>query len=218
MIALFFEVTPRSGEEGRYLEIAASLKCELDQSGGVVFLDRFRSLVRPQTMLSHQIWWDEGSLARWRANARHNGAQRSGRGAVFEDYRLRVGAVVAHVGEANVGEAHAGEARAIVETAPGIAYNDPARQAERYIVVVRSTTSPFSGRGAKAVEAWRSVYNETSYAWTGSVENREQGLIVLAEAAREPCVSAAQLCLVSRDYGMFDRGEAPQYFPESKTV
>jgi hypothetical protein len=40
MIALFFEVTPKPGQEDRYLDIAGSLRSELDSSGGVLFLDR----------------------------------------------------------------------------------------------------------------------------------------------------------------------------------
>lgn len=201
MIALFFEVTPKPGQENKYLDIAASLRPQLEASGGVVFLDRFRSLSRPGTMLSHQIWRDEASLVRWRANGRHHGAQTAGRNAVFEDYRLRVGPVVAQVDDRC----------GILETAPGIAYNDPEHQAERWAVVVRSTGTIFPGLDG---EGWRSVYNETSFAWVASVPERKDGMAVLAMAARETCVSAAQLCLVSRDYGMFDRREAPQYFPE----
>lgn len=200
MLALFFEVTPKPGEESRYLEIAASLKPELEASGGVAFLDRFRSLTRPRVMLSHQLWQDEASLARWRANGRHHGAQRSGRSAVFEDYRLRVGTVIASAEDGRLNE-----------WAPGISYNDPARQAPRFMVVVRSSTEAFPGPDGKS---WRSVYDDGRYAWAGSVGDRDQGMSLLSKAAGNPCVSAAQLCLVSRDYGMFDRSEAPQYFPE----
>ena len=202
MIALFFEVTPRPGQDNRYLEIAAGLKPELERSGGVVFLDRFRSLTRPRVLLSHQIWRDEASLARWRANHRHYGAQAAGRTAVFDDYRLRIGAIVAER------TAHA----QVTETAPGIAYNDPAAKADRFMVVVRSTGAQFTGDNG---EAWRSVYSEASFAWVATVPDRVTGLELVRRAAADACVSAAQLCLVSRDYGMFDRSEAPQYFPEA---
>lgn len=203
MIALFFEVTPKPGQESTYLDIAGSLRPTLETSGGVTYLDRFRSLSRPATMLSHQIWRDEASLARWRANGRHHGAQTAGRNQVFEDYRLRVGPVIAHLDDT----------KRVIETGPGITYNDPAHQAERYAVVVRSSGAVFPGRDG---ESWRSVYTETSFAWVASVPQKADGLAVLAAAARETCVSAAQLCLVSRDYGMFDRREAPQYFPDKK--
>ena len=207
MIALFFEVTPRPGQDDRYLEIAAGLKPELEKSGGVVFLDRFRSLTRPRTLLSHQIWQDEASLAHWRANGRHYGAQTAGRSAVFEDYRLRIGPVVA---------AKSATA-AIMETAPGIAYNDPDAKPERFMVVVRSSGTPFTGDGGGTLngEGWRSVYTDSNFAWVAPVADRAAGLAVVRRVAAEACVSAAQLCLVSRDYGMFDRSEAPQYFPEA---
>ncbi len=204
MIALFFEVTPREGQQDRYLEIAASLRPELEASGGVAFLDRFRSLSRPATLLSHQLWTDEASLARWRANSRHYGAQTSGRREVLEDYRLRVGAVIADRVEPG----------RIQEIRQGVTYNDPARRAERFMLVARSVAKPFTG--SPASEAWRSVYNEASFAAVAHVEDQARGLALLQAAADDACVSAAQLVLVSRDYGMFDRGEAPQYFPSTK--
>ena len=200
MIALFFEVTPKAGQDGRYLEIAATLRPELDKSGGVTFLDRFRSLSRPRTLLSHQLWQDEASLARWRANGRHYGAQTAGRTAVFEDYRLRVGPVVA-----------AREANGVIfETPAGIAYNDPARKSERLMVVVRCEGEAFAAAGG---ETWQSVYDAKRFALVAAVPDRAAGLDLMRLASSMPNVAAAQLCLVSRDYGMFERGEAPQYFP-----
>lgn len=204
MIALFFEVTPNAGQENRYLEVAAALRPALEASGGVEFLDRFRSLSRPRVMLSHQLWRDEASLARWRANGQHHGAQTAGRTAVFEDYRLRVGSVIASLG---------GD-RDIVERAAAAAYNDPAHQAERFLVVARACGRPATiGEASGDGETWRSVYTADAFAWVGEASDRPAGMRLLQRVAAEACVSAAQLVLVSRDYGMFDRREAPQYFP-----
>lgn len=199
MIALFFEVTPRIGEDDRYLEIAASLRPELDRSGGCLFLERYRSLLRPRTMLSHQVWADEASLARWRANGRHHGAQSSGRAQVFEGYRIRVAAVVAE----------ASADGSVTEHPAAMPYNDPARVGERYMAVVRSGAEPRGDEG----EAYRSVYNAGEYAVVGDVASRKAGLDRIAAAPRVPGVHTALLCLVSRDYGMYERSEAPQYFP-----
>ncbi len=204
MIALFFEVTPRPGQDDRYLEIAAGLKPELEASGGIVYLDRFRSLVRPRTLLSHQLWADEAALARWRANGRHYGAQTSGRRDVLEDYRLRVGAVVAATTDWRVDSLE-----------PGLTYNDPARKPERWLLVVRSDGQLFNSPEVTG-EGWRSVYNDAGHALVAEVAGRADGEALIAAAAKDPCVSAAHLVLVSRDYGMFDRREAPQYFPEAK--
>ncbi|MGE0698910.1 MAG: antibiotic biosynthesis monooxygenase [Hyphomicrobiaceae bacterium] len=202
MIALFFEVTPKPGEESRYLEIAASLKPALEASGGMLFLDRYKSHARPRTLLSHQIWVDEGSLVRWRANGQHHGAQAAGRASVFEDYRLRVGPVVAEGGEGG----------GVVPQMEGIPYNDPLITPERFVVVVRSHTRPVPA--ASGGEVYESVYRAAEFAWVGTVPDRSGGYEALRGVAGDPCVSAAQLCLVSRDYGLDDRREAPQHFPE----
>lgn len=200
MIALFFEVTPRPGEDGRYLEIAASLKPILEANGGLIFLDRYKSHSRPRTLLSHQIWADEASLVRWRANGCHYTAQKAGREAVFEDYRLRVGPVIAEGGEGG----------GVVPQLEGEAYNDPLLQPERFVLVVRSHTRLVTGDGEG--ETFESVYRAGEFAWVGGVADRQQGYDSLRRIASDSCVSAAQMCLVSRDYGLLDRREAPQYF------
>jgi len=94
MIGLFFEVIPREGHAPRYFELAASLRPELNRSGGVLFIDRYTSLERPGLILSHQWWADEDSLIRWRAHGQHRAIQRAGREQHFEDYRLRIGPAV----------------------------------------------------------------------------------------------------------------------------
>jgi heme-degrading monooxygenase HmoA len=94
MIGLFFEVVPREGHAQRYFELAASLKPELERSGGVLFIDRYTSTSRADVILSHQWWKDEESLIRWRQNTQHRAIQRAGREQHFRDYRLRIGPAV----------------------------------------------------------------------------------------------------------------------------
>ena len=94
MIGLFFEVTPLEGHASRYFELAAFLKPELERSGGVLFIDRYTSLDRPDVILSHQWWADEASLIRWREHTQHRAIQRAGREQHFQDYRLRIGPAV----------------------------------------------------------------------------------------------------------------------------
>lgn len=200
MIALFFEVTPKVGEETRYLDIAASLKPALEANGGLLFLDRYKSHARPRTLLSHQIWVDEASLVRWRSNGPHYAAQSAGRERVFEDYRLRVGPVIAEGGEGG----------GVVPQTEGLAYNDPLITPERFLIVVRSHSRPVPA--GKAGETFESVYRDKEFAWVGPVADRPEGYEALRRVAGEDGVSAAQLCLVSRDYGLRDRREAPQYF------
>lgn len=201
MIALFFEVTPKPGEESRYLDIAASLKPALEVNGGVLFLDRYKSHARPRTLLSHQIWADEGSLVRWRSNGTHHRAQASGRSTVFDDYRLRVGPVIAEGGEGG----------GVVPQMEGLAYNDPLLTPERFVIVVRSHTRPVPATDGG--EVFESVYRAQEFAWVGMAADRPEGYEALRRVAADDAVSAAQLVLVSRDYGLHDRREAAQFFP-----
>ena len=62
MIGLFFEVQSREGRQDQYLNLAASLKPELEAIGGCLFIDRFKSLTRENLLLSYQIWQDEAAL------------------------------------------------------------------------------------------------------------------------------------------------------------
>ena len=96
MIGLFFEVIPLEGHAARYFELAAALRPELERSGGVLFIDRYANLDRPEVILSHQWWADEESLIRWRAHSQHRAIQRAGREQHFKDYRLRIGPAVEH--------------------------------------------------------------------------------------------------------------------------
>ena len=94
MIGLFFEVIPLDGHAARYFELAASLKPELERNGGVLFIDRYAGVDRPEVVLSHQLWADEESLIRWRGHAQHRAIQRAGREQHFRDYRIRIGRVL----------------------------------------------------------------------------------------------------------------------------
>ena len=97
---------------------------------------------------------------------------------------------------------------------PSLAYNDPSLRPERYVAVIHATAA--TGAHATLGEVWRSVYRDGEVVVTASVADRTAGHHLLAEALLAPCVQAAHLVLVSRDYGMFDRGEAPQYFPPAR--
>src|SRR5450432_2078029 len=94
MLALLFEVTPKRDGYQRYLDIAAALRPALDKHDGFLFIDRYRSLSKPETILSHSLWRDEASLAAWRTFESHHHAQVAGRDHVFADYRLRIAQVV----------------------------------------------------------------------------------------------------------------------------
>jgi heme-degrading monooxygenase HmoA len=195
MIALLFEVLPKAGREDRYLEIAAALRPEVEKSGGLAFIDRFRSQTRRGWILSHQLWRDEESLARWRAHPAHRAAQLAGRTEHFADYRIRTADVIAEV----VAREPAGAALQPLSPAS-------LSDAQRLLVVIASRTAPF---GVSDVEAFASIYREGAFIAVAEAASVQAGEALLRQAMAAPHVSGARLCRVVRDYGMRERGEAP---------
>ncbi len=98
MIAVIFEVTPDPAKRDTYLNIAASLRDELEQIDGFISVERFQSLTNPEKMLSLSFFRDEQSVAEWRKRQNHRAAQSKGRGGIFTDYRLRVAHVLRDYG------------------------------------------------------------------------------------------------------------------------
>ena len=62
MIAVIFEVWPADGRKDDYLDIAASLRSELDGRDGFISIERFQSLTDPKKLLSLSFWRDEAAV------------------------------------------------------------------------------------------------------------------------------------------------------------
>src|SRR3546814_7883272 len=77
MHVVIFEVRPKAGRKGDYLEIAAALRPELEQIDGFISVERFASLTDEGKVLSLSFWRDEAAVVRWRQHAEHKAAQRS---------------------------------------------------------------------------------------------------------------------------------------------
>jgi heme-degrading monooxygenase HmoA len=98
MYAVIFEVQPKLGRKQDYLDIAASLKPELEKIDGFISVERFQSLNNEAKILSLSFWRDAEAVQRWREHDRHQRAQAKGRSDVFADYRISVVAVVRQYG------------------------------------------------------------------------------------------------------------------------
>lgn len=94
MIAVIFEVWPSAEGRQQYLELAAALRPLLGEVDGFISIERFSSLSEPGKLLSLSFFRDEAALAQWRQLEAHRSAQIAGRQGVFDDYRLRIAAVV----------------------------------------------------------------------------------------------------------------------------
>jgi heme-degrading monooxygenase HmoA len=190
-MAVFFDVLPKSGFVDAYFAMALGLRSIAEKNAGFISVERFKNLQRPDWYLSFSNWGDEESLASWRCQPDHSSAQVCGRNLILEDYRLRVAAEVlnrsapAESGEAELVIAYVGNFEAI-------------KNALSKITIPNSITRYFQG-----------------------VINPERG-IALLECSKNQSIalendSESDLfdvrCFnVVRDYGMYDRAQAPQQF------
>ena len=217
MFAVLFEVHPKSERWDDYLGLAKLLKPELEKIDGFIENIRYRSLTREGWLLSLSIWRDEKAVVRWRTQAKHHDVQEKGRFEIFSDYHLRVGeltgdtAAAETLPEQRLDETEVGEGTAVTLI-------DGKRPAEWV-------------KGAKAedVAAWLGLERESEgrIAWDVFDAVLSPGDVILlaiwrdrqaAEAfARHVAVKREQRrrsVRIIRDYGMFDRREAPQYYAE----
>ena len=99
MIAVIFEVEPHAEHKALYLDIAATLREELEQIEGFLSVERFQSLTNSEKILSLSFFEDEEAVAKWRNLDMHRSAQEVGRGKAFATYRLRVASVIRDYGK-----------------------------------------------------------------------------------------------------------------------
>ena len=98
MMAVIFEVHPAHGQTQAYLDAAAALRPLLAGIDGFISIERFQSLSEPEKLLSLSFWRDEAAVGQWRNLEAHREAQTKGRHGIFDDYRLRIAAVVRDYG------------------------------------------------------------------------------------------------------------------------
>lgn len=198
MQALLFEMKPHDGHEDHYFRHAAALRPILMQHEGLAFIERYKSLSRPGVILSHSLWRDEASIARWRTNQNHHSSQMAGRYKHFADYRIRI----SHALQYFTGPGHQEQ-----WGTTGM-YADASSTVDRTITIIRSSRVPNSGQG----EIFESVSETSSFLSVSSFTAQETGHEKFMHALNDDSTLSAILARVSRDYGMYERAEAPQYF------
>ncbi|MEP7157128.1 MAG: antibiotic biosynthesis monooxygenase [Betaproteobacteria bacterium] len=98
MIAVIFEAETSAAHKADYLDAAAVLRPMLDTFDGFISIERFESLSQPGKILSLSFWRDEEAVRNWRNMETHRAIQSQGRHHIFDDYRLRVAAVIRDYG------------------------------------------------------------------------------------------------------------------------
>jgi pimeloyl-ACP methyl ester carboxylesterase/heme-degrading monooxygenase HmoA len=97
-IVVIFEVIPAEGHKDEYLNIALSLKPELEKINGFISIERFQSIYHSEKILSLSFWESEEAVQKWRNLETHRNAQSKGREYIFKDYHLRIAQVVRDYG------------------------------------------------------------------------------------------------------------------------
>ena len=203
MISQFFEVQVKEGQANRYLDLAAGLKPSLEAMGGCLFIDRFKSLSRKNLLLSYQIWQDEGSMIAWRVDAKHHTVQETGRERVFADYRIRIAQVIHE-------ERPEKSAWRPERLSP---YNDPKRRPPTYVIASESRNRELPVETSWKRDVFESVYRPGIVAHLIDVPSPDAGVGLGRQLFADSTTEYFRVFEVMRDYGMFNREEAPQYYP-----
>ena len=219
MFAVIFEVHPKPDQKDAYLGLGKMLKPEVEAIDGFVDNIRYRSLRRDGWLLSLSGWRDEKALVRWRTQARHHVVQEKGRSDIFLDYHLRIGELTADskppggvvLHEQRLDETQTGDATTIT------------------LIDARRPPEWVAESGPDEVGKWLGFAPGASglVDWDVFDAVLTPGDIVLLLSWRDRTAAEAFERTVSlqdgtrlrrvrivRDYGMFDRREAPQYYPE----
>nr|WP_315598229.1 antibiotic biosynthesis monooxygenase [uncultured Cupriavidus sp.] len=220
MFAAMLEVNPIPAQFDTYLGMAKMLRPELEQIDGFIDNNRYASLTRDGWLLSLSSWHDEKALVRWRTTTKHHKVQQAARDRVFSDYRLRIG------------ETLADSLLSADQVLPQQRLDPTEVGAGKAVMLLDASRSPDWLQGASAEAVARSLGLDTEasglVAWDAfkALLSPEEVIVVATwrdEAAAKSFEKQARLptdvrlrtIRVVREYGMFDRREAPQYFEDA---
>jgi len=221
MFSVIFEVHPRPEQWDNYLRNANMLRAELEKLEGFVDNIRYRSLTREGWILSLSSWRDEKAVVRWRTRMRHHEAQKRGRTEIFSDYHLRVGQVTRdtkipegyELDEQRLDVTEVGEGTTVIlidSNRPSEwVKNTSAQDAAKWLGI------PSKAEGLVSWDVFDAVLSSGDVillmSWRDDVQaDAFERTISLQDGVRLRRVR------VVRDYGMYDRREAPQYYPDAQ--
>ena len=219
MFSVIFEVHPKSEQWDVYLSKAKMLRPELEQVDGFVDNIRYRSLTRDGWILSLSGWRDEKAVVRWRTHMRHHEVQEKGRSEILLDYHLRVGQLTQ---DTRLPKGYVLHEQRLDETEVGVGTT---------VTLIDAKQPPewVKGVGPEDVAKWLGLAPKASgfVAWDVFDAVLTPGDIILLMSWRDNAAGQAfenkvalqdgarlRRVRVVRDYGMFDRREAPQYYPD----
>jgi heme-degrading monooxygenase HmoA len=222
MFSVIFEVLPNEGKKDAYLELAKHLKPILETIDGFVDNERFESQLRPGWVLSHSTWRDEKSVVRWRTEGEHHVVQAKGRFHIFQDYHLRVGDVTADteppkeapIHEQRFDETEVGAAKFVTFTE--IIPREGAAFASQPSLLPAHLGLDLTNETIAEHDIWASIYNPGKMALLVAWRNAQAARLWAPRKIDRIEKLRHRNVRVVRDYGRFDRREAPQYYEDVK--
>lgn len=188
--AVFFDVLPKKGFADAYFAMAGGLKPIVEKSPGFISVERFENLEKSGWYLSYSQWEDETALGAWRCQQDHHEAQVCGRNLILEDYRLRVGALT--------GDQSSGLTKSCILALVGefdpvqLAAEDASKKTNKTVRLFRGVIN--SSRGFALLDC---DYKSALEVKTSMIDQKSINIGVFE---------------IQRDYGMFNRAQAPSVF------
>ncbi|TPQ36342.1 antibiotic biosynthesis monooxygenase family protein [Cupriavidus pinatubonensis] len=219
MFSAMLEVNPIPEQFDAYLGMAKMLRPELEKIEGFIDNERYESLTRPGWLLSLSNWRDEKSLIRWRTTTKHHKVQQAARDRLFADYRLRIGEVDTDT-HLPIGEALHQQRLDVTEAGEGKAVTLLDADRSRYWLngasaeaVAKSLGLDAQARGLLAWDVFKALLSPEEVIVVLTWRD-EAAALAFGKNARLPGDVRLRSIRIVREYGMFDRREAPQYFEE----
>jgi heme-degrading monooxygenase HmoA len=218
MFAVIFEVVPKPERKDEYLELGRLLRPELEKIDGFLDNERFASQSVKGRVLSLSTWRDEKAVIRWRTLAVHHKVQEKGRFEVFQDYHLRVGEFTRDsqvppgqsLRQQRLDETEVGDAKCItISELPAASSDRPATDT----FAADLGLPPVGSQGLVQQDTYESIYNAGKLLLLASWRSADAAGDWTPLPPRQGELRQRQVRVV-RDYGMFERREAPQYYPE----
>ena len=195
-VGLFFEVVPNSGHLHHYFSYVEKLKPELEKHQGLIWLNRYEAQLDDYSLLSHQLWDNEKSLENWRQNKQHRLAQKAGIKKHFKDYRIRIGQRLA-----------CWQADLVTET-----NFELTSKSDALLVSIQSRTV-ISNTAFNKHAVLDGAYNGLSASdqfITLVTPNDLPSVKALTSSISTDSIDKIELFLISRDYSMTNRIQAPR--------
>jgi len=218
MFSVVFEVCPKREKWEAYLGTAKMLRPELEQVEGFVDNIRYKSLARDGWILSLSSWRDEKSVVRWRTTMRHHEAQENGRSEILQDYHLRVGQIThdTHVPPGHVLQDHrhdeteTGEGTTMTLTT--VKWPNSLDAKASPVDIAQHLGLDQSSSGLISWDVYEAVLTPGELILMKVWKTKDHALHSTTRCRSSDDFRSRQIRVI-RDYGMFDRREAPQYYP-----